>query len=197
MSIPPKDKIVRLATDWAAEVAARCDPVPAVNADSPFAEFVRHRNGPHLVDEFITLFYVVIDESLATELVYPRAPSELQEGPAFELGRSLKWLIFDLQVAAAPFATQREAIPERFVSLADEVALEIGDRLVWFEPNGFLHGLLMQAQLEAAIRLSDWFGSFSGRANAHLWTEEAMQEAQEWTQARALARHALTLFGIC
>ncbi len=186
----------RLAAVWAAEVSSRASSMATARPDSPFAKFVLRHKGTRLLDELTTLFYVVVDESLATELVFPLAPSELESGPAFELGRSLKWLIFDLQVAAAPFATQRKAIPEPFVPLADEVARGVGDRLLWFQPGGFLHGLLMQGQLDAASRVSDWFGSISGRANAHLWSESAMQEAAEWSHARVLARHALALFGI-
>jgi len=42
-------------------------------------------------------------------------------------------------------------------------------------------------------RLLEYFKSFSGEANAPLWTPEALYSAEEWKRVRSIAKEILTL----
>lgn len=193
---PDKNAIARLATDWALEIEPRVRTVAGDPNGNYLQQFTVRARDAVLIDELATLLYVVIDESRQKRVAGPWGQTELEDGPRSDLGRCLKWLIHDLQVAAAPYQAQREAIPERFVCLADEVALDVGERVEWFQRDGFLNGVLMERQLHAINQLRDWFRSFSGQANAPLWTEHAMRAAPQWQRARELARAALATFGV-
>lgn len=196
MTAAEKDQIARLATEWALEVAPTLRNIRHDPKGTWLEQYVCTVPEAKLVDDLTTLLYITIDEARQHKLASPLSATELDNGPRLDLGRSLKWLIHDTQVVAAPYPIQRQAIPERFVVLADEVALEFSDRFEWFLPGFFLHGLLMERQVRALTLIQDWLGSYSGQANALLWTEDALQTAPEWSRARELARQALAFFGV-
>jgi hypothetical protein len=54
-------------------------------------------------------------------------------------------------------------------------------------------GELTQEQHDRVRELDDFLGSFSGQANAQLWTPEALRSAPEWEQVRKMASHCLAL----
>lgn len=185
-----------LANEWAAEVTPRLAHVRPKHRGTDLEKFLADLAGRDPRDDLLTLFYVVIDESMRHEMTRPLAPTELEDEPRIGLGRSLKHLIYHTQVVAAPFDVQRREIPEDFVCLANEVATDVTWPAEWFQEGFFLHGLLMDRQLVAVVELDRWFGSFSGPPHAHLWTDEALRDAPEWVRAKELARNVLVTLGI-
>jgi hypothetical protein len=146
--------------------------------------------------DLAAFLYVVVDESRQSDVVFPNAPTELPEGPRADLARNLKMLIADVQIAAATLSVQRTIHPEDFISLADEIAIGFSESMRWFRVGGFLHGFLMERQLNALSRLDEHFDSFSGQSHAELWTEEAIESSPTWARVRELAHSALVTLGV-
>lgn len=186
----------RIAQVWAAEVSPRIGKVKGNPQGGCFEQYMHALRDVDPIDDLTMLFYLVIDESRETNLANPWGHTEPQWGPRFDLGRSLKWLIRDTQVAAAPYSIQRETIPEQFADLPFEVIDDLITRVDWFRKGGYLHGLLRESQLAALDRVTEWIAPFLNEANERLWSEDAMQTEPEWTQARQLAAETLTLFGV-
>lgn len=195
-STPAQRRIASVAAEWAAEVVPRLRSIAASPTGSALEKFTHHLRGEDPANQLTIIFYLAIEETLAQSLPWRPGATALEEGEPLYLGRLIKWLIADTQVVAAPFLVQRQAIPEDFVRLADEIALEFAERLRWFKPGGFLHGLLMERQLAALTRVADWLESFSGQTNAEFWTDQALQSAPQWSRARELAKEALAIFAI-
>jgi hypothetical protein len=98
-----------------------------------------------------------------------------------------------LTVLAAP-AHEQLAHLERLElpGLVDEIALEYDDVAAAADYMSEL-GELSLEQCEYVKKLNQFMKTFSGQANAHLWTPEALRSAPEWEQVRKMARHCLSL----
>jgi hypothetical protein len=69
--------------------------------------------------------------------------------------------------------------------LADELALEFEDLLA-------THRTTLGPAGQVLTELDQVLERMSGEANAHLWTDLALQSAPEWREVRDLAAQALT-----
>ncbi len=194
---PTQHRIASLATQWAAEVAPRIRLIAPDPKGTALARFSHHLRGEDPTNQLTTTFYITLEESLAQSISWQPGATEVEEGAPLHLSQMIRRLVAETQVVASPFSVQRQAIPEDFVCLAEEVALCFMDCVEWFMPErGFLHGLLMERQLAALVLVDGWFRSLWGQSNATLWTDEALQTAPQWNHARELAKESLQLFAI-
>ena len=95
---------------------------------------------------------------------------------------------------AAPAAQQERWLAEQRYPV-DELALQLDDAAPGWFTRLFRAGLLTEDARQALQELNDALGSFSGPANAVLWTEEAQYSDDHWEHARNLARRALMELG--
>jgi hypothetical protein len=51
------------------------------------------------------------------------------------------------------------------------------------------------ATCDSVRELNNYLGAISGKANAHLWTAEALRTAPEWQHVRRMAKDCLSLLG--
>jgi hypothetical protein len=105
-------------------------------------------------------------------------------------------LVDALQLLAADYETQREAIPN-FAHLPDELALIYSESLLCIEQHtdelvdsGFLSGSALQKLRE----LDDTLARMSGKPG--LWTIDALTHSSEWQQVRERAREILRQLGV-
>ena len=101
-------------------------------------------------------------------------------------------LITTLQALAAPVEVQLSRFPD-FVVKADELALDFNDALVLVRDCRQLE--LTRDQEHALFALDRTLDAMSGPSRAHLWTEGALRESDEWHVVRALAVAALEVLG--
>jgi hypothetical protein len=103
-------------------------------------------------------------------------------------------LVDALQLLAADYGTQREAIPN-FAHLPDELALIYSESLLCIEQHAdelvdFLSGSALQKLRE----LDDTLARMSGKPS--LWTIDALTHSSEWQQVRERAREILRQLGV-
>jgi hypothetical protein len=103
----------------------------------------------------------------------------------------MELLIASLNVLASAPSIQLEhlaqlGLPEGI----DELALEYDD-IAAAAGTMLNNGVLNQAQADCATKLNQFQNEFSGQANAHLWTVEALQSAEEWKTVRGMAAECL------
>lgn len=105
-------------------------------------------------------------------------------------------LVDAIQLLAADYETQREAIPN-FAHLPDELALIYSESLLCIEQHtdelvdfGFLSGSALQKLRE----LDDTLARISGKPS--LWTIDALTHSSEWQQVRERAREILRQLGV-
>jgi len=105
-------------------------------------------------------------------------------------------LIEELRKLAAEPDEQLEALeelghdpPEHYI---DELALDY-DAIAAAARGMMLDGVLSQTSCECVTHLNAFLESFSGSANAHLWTGTALRDADEWRMVRAMAKDCLKL----
>lgn len=95
-------------------------------------------------------------------------------------------------IALAQEAEVQLSLFPDFVCKADELALDFEDGL--YEMVG--HEAEFTDEQMAAIEALDRFISpMGGRANANLWTDDAVRSHPKWEQIRILARRAADAFG--
>lgn len=111
-----------------------------------------------------------------------------------DLTSGLKNITESLHVLSADFALQAEFLSDLFESdhfLADELALEFHDDLVFLRP--FIQSRPEYASLCAALSALDQkLDAMSGPENAALWSVEGLRSAPAWAEVRALARSCLS-----
>ncbi len=191
-----QSRIASLAHEWANEIAPRLRSIKHLPSGTLPERFVADLERSDPTSDLAAFLYVVVDESRQSDVVFPNAPTELPEGPRADLARNLKMLIADVQIAATTLSVQKTIHPEDFISLADEIAIGFSESLRWFRVGGFLHGFLMERQLNALSRLDVHFDSFSGQSHAELWTEEAIESSPTWARVRELAHSVLVTMGV-
>jgi hypothetical protein len=103
-------------------------------------------------------------------------------------------LVDALQLLAADYETQREAIPN-FAHLPDELVLIYSESLLCIEQHtdelvDFLSGSALQKLRE----LDDTLARMSGKPS--LWTIDALTHSSEWQQVRERAREILRQLGV-
>jgi hypothetical protein len=105
-------------------------------------------------------------------------------------------LVDALQLLAADYETQREAIPN-FAHLPDELALIYSESLLCIEQHTdeladsrSLSGSALQKLRE----LDDTLARMSGKPS--LWTIDALTHSSEWQQVRERAREILRQLGV-
>jgi hypothetical protein len=81
----------------------------------------------------------------------------------------------------------------RNAECVDELALDY-DTIAATAQGMVLDGEISEALRDSAKEILDYLGSFSGEANAHLWTPEALRTAEEWQTIRAMAQKLLNEF---
>lgn len=191
-----QSRLETLTHEWANEIAPRLASIKQLPGGTLPERFVADLGGGDITSELAAYLYVVVDESKQSDVVFPNAPTELPDGPRADIARNLKMLIGDVQTAAATLSVQKTIHPEDFISLADEIAIGFSESLRWFRVGGFLHGFLMERQLNTLSRLDEHFDSFSGESHAELWTEEAIESSPTWARVRELAKCALIALGV-
>jgi len=105
-------------------------------------------------------------------------------------------LIDALQLLAADYAVQREAIPS-FAHLPDELALIYSDCLLCVERSAnklMNYGILSESAFRKLRELDDVFRYMSEKPD--LWTIDALIHSSEWSQVRMNAREILRELGI-
>lgn len=96
-----------------------------------------------------------------------------------------------LQQAVLPAEEQIARLKDFCV--ADEVADDVGHWVGWVLQ--WPDATLTDDQRSRLVELDSLLDRMSGKQNAHLWTDEALQSRPEWDEVRRMARHALELFG--
>jgi hypothetical protein len=119
------------------------------------------------------------------------SPRESPEGASV----SRRQLLIDsLDVLASPAEVQLEHLRAFFGSwecgTVDELGLEYDD-IAPAAGDMVDHGEITPSQSEAVTRLNQYLDSFSGQANAHLWSVDALFSAPEWEEVRRLAATCL------
>lgn len=85
------------------------------------------------------------------------------------------------------------AIYPKNCARADELALDFDH---WLSvARGHREVQFDEAQLALLDAIDAQFNAMSGKANAQLWTEDAVRTSPEWEKVRAMARKALVLLG--
>lgn len=105
-------------------------------------------------------------------------------------------LVDALQLLAADYETQREAIPN-FAHLPDELALIYSESLLCIEQHTdelVASGSLSESALHKLRELDDALEHLSGKPS--LWTVDALIHSLEWQQVRKKAREILVQLGI-
>lgn len=194
---PAQHRTATLAAEWASEVAPRLRSITPNPSGTIIEMFARAILAGNPIDELTILFYETIESVRTASLPWQPDSTGVREGEPRHIGLLLSRLLVNTMVVALPFDVQRRAIPEDFVCLAEEVATDFSECVAWFLPERrFLHGLLMERQLQALLRADSWLGSFSGQDNAAMWTDDALRVSPHWARARELAKEALALFAI-
>jgi hypothetical protein len=102
----------------------------------------------------------------------------------------LRELREEIGLLAMPAAHQVRWLEEsRFP--VDELALQLEDSVLACFPRLVDRGILSTAAGEAVTAADGLLGTFSGRANAPLWTREALTAEPVWARVRELAQEAL------
>ena len=100
-----------------------------------------------------------------------------------------KWIV---QALAQPAEVQLGLYP-RFVAAADELALEHEEMQGAFLTDA---GTTLNLGQRAAIQALDkQLADMSGKDQAPLWTDDALQAKSEWEYVRSLARSVLNAMG--
>jgi hypothetical protein len=95
-----------------------------------------------------------------------------------------------VELLAAPAADQERWLVGHRVPV-DELALQLADAVPQWFPRLSKAGLLTEDAKEALLELDAALSSFGGRANAPLWTDDALYVADQWQRVRDLASRAL------
>jgi hypothetical protein len=190
-----KQLIAELAASWARELAAR------VSEPNGFPEHVQWRKtvtaipAEYLVDELTVWIYDLVETwSTAMPLVtLPDGPSP-QKWSLEHFGLLLTRFVLDTQTIAATYQTQRLAIPEDFVPLADEMVEGWLETVSWFSVDGHLAGLLTNAQDQASHALKAHFMEMVRHCDPTMWREPEFWNHPAWQAARAKAQKLLSCF---
>ena len=75
----------------------------------------------------------------------------------------------------------------------DELALDY-DAIAMAAQGMVLDGEISEAVRDSAKEILDYLRSFSGEANAQLWTPDALRTAEEWRRVRIMAQKLLNEF---
>jgi hypothetical protein len=82
---------------------------------------------------------------------------------------------------------------EGIAGCVDELALDYDG--IAAAANDMLEvGAINEEQRDCVDSLNRFVQQFSGEANTHLWTAQALRSAEEWKQVRSMARNCLALF---
>lgn len=96
-----------------------------------------------------------------------------------------------LQLLAMPAQRQLDLLPN-FVVKADEIALEFTH---WYDAAiSNIPDVFTSRQVAALQSIDNLLNKMSEQKNASLWTDEALQNQNEWAQVRLLAKTALHEF---
>lgn len=103
----------------------------------------------------------------------------------------VEWLKRELKVLSSGPQEQLERLEQQdLAELIDELALDF-DAIAMATGDMLLKGEITEPVHECAMDLLDYLKSFSGSANAHLWTPEALRLAPEWAKVRRMATECL------
>jgi hypothetical protein len=70
----------------------------------------------------------------------------------------------------------------------DELALDY-DAIATATQDMVLHDEISEAVRNSAKKINEYLGSFSGHANAYLWTADALHTAEEWKTVCIMAQN--------
>jgi hypothetical protein len=96
----------------------------------------------------------------------------------------------DVELLSAPAEKQERWLEQHRVPV-DEMALQLNDDVQVLFPRLIREGLLNESAKQAIAEIDAFFGTFSGKENSVLWTEEALYTEAVWEHIRDLARVAL------
>lgn len=191
-----KHLIAKLAVSWARELADRASVPNGFSDHVHWPKAAKAIPAEHRVDELTVWLYDLVETWSATRplVTIPNDPWP----PKWSLehfGLLLTRFVRETQIVAATHETQRFAIPQDFVPLAEEMVESWLETAEWFSVKGHLTGLLTNDQYQALLELqAHLMEMFQHLDDPTMWREPEYWNHPAWQAARAKAQKLLACF---